>query len=454
MVQTINPATGEILKEYPFKGGDWLEKAVAASSAAHREWSLTTLTVRIGCVQRFEKALREERDGLARLMTLEMGKPLRQSLSEIDKCILSCQVLRENYPVWLKAHQYSTQAGHSVHCVSLGPLLGVMPWNFPLWQVVRFAIPALLGGNTILLKHAPNTWGSAEKIENLFAAAFPENVFINLQVDVPWVEKIIADSRVRGVSLTGSMRAGRAVGELCGRHLKKFVLELGGSDAYVVFEDADVDRAAAMCVEARMVNGGQSCVAAKRFIVHRRLVERFTEKMIALMAKKKMGDPMLPDTDLGPMARADLRDGLAKQVVDSVAAGAKKALGGESFPGAGFYYPPSVLVSVLPGQPAFDEELFGPVAAVIEASSDREALKLANQSHYGLGGAIFSRDPERAKAIAVDEFEAGMVFVNDTVKSDALVPFGGIKDSGIGRELGREGSFEFVNSKLVMVGKN
>lgn len=454
MVKTINPATGEVLKEYPFQGGDFLEKAVSRSAAAHREWSRSTLTVRIGCVQRFEKALREERDGLARLMTLEMGKPLKQSLSEIDKCIVSCQILRENYPGWLKGHQYSTQAGHSVHCVSLGPVLGIMPWNFPLWQVVRFAIPALLGGNTILLKHAPNTWGSAEKIENIFSSAFPENVFINLQIDVPLIEKMIADPRVRGVSLTGSTRAGRSVGELCGRHLKKFVLELGGSDAYVVFEDADVDRAAEMCTEARLVNGGQSCVAAKRFIVHRRLVERFSEKMIALMSKKKTGDPMLPDTDVGPMARLDLRDQLAKQVADSIQAGAKKVLGGEIPEGPGFYYKPTVLTQVLPGQQAFDEEMFGPVAAVIEAASDREALKLANQSSYGLGGAIFTKDPERAKTIAIDEFEAGMVFVNDTVKSDALVPFGGIKDSGMGRELGREGSFEFINTKLVMVGKN
>jgi succinate-semialdehyde dehydrogenase/glutarate-semialdehyde dehydrogenase len=449
-IETFNPATGEVLQAYETQGGDWVEKAVGRSTQAFADWSHRTLTERIGGIQRFEAALRREREGLARLMTLEMGKPLKQSLSEIDKCIVSCAALRENFPVWLRERQYTTSKGHNIRYVAMGPLLGIMPWNFPLWQVVRFAIPALLNGNTILLKHAPNTWGSAEKIEALFCEAFPDNVYIHLPIDVPMTEKMISDSRIRGVSLTGSTRAGRAVGALCGQHLKKCVLELGGSDAYVVFEDADVDRAAEICVEGRLQNAGQSCVAAKRFIVNKRHIGSFTDKMVALMAKKKVGDPMLPDTDVGPMARLDLRDGLAAQVKKSIGEGAKVALGAETPSGKGFFYPPSVLTKVTPGMEAFDEELFGPVAAVIEAATDREALRLANQSRYGLGGAIFTRDVERAKTLAADDFEAGMIFINDFVKSDALAPFGGVKDSGVGRELGREGCFEFATVKTIL----
>jgi succinate-semialdehyde dehydrogenase/glutarate-semialdehyde dehydrogenase len=449
-VQTVNPTTGEVLNTYQVQGADWVEKAVGRSTVAFADWSRRTLTERIGCVQRFESALRREREGLARLMTLEMGKPFKQALTEIDKCASSCATLRETFPVWLREKQYSTSKGHSIRYMPMGPLLGIMPWNFPLWQVVRFAIPALLNGNTILLKHAPNTWGSSEKIESWFCEAFPDNVYIHLPIDVPMTEKMIGDSRIRGVSLTGSTRAGSAVGALCGKFLKKCVLELGGSDAYVVFEDADVDRAAQICVEARLQNAGQSCVAAKRFIVNKRHVGAFTEKMVALMAKKRVGDPMLPDSDIGPMARLDLRDGLAEQVKKSIAGGAKVAFGTEVSGGPGFFYPPSVLTNVTPGMEAFDEELFGPVAAVIEAASDREALKLANQSRFGLGGAIFTRDIERAKTLAADDFEAGMIFINDFVKSDALAPFGGIKDSGIGRELGREGCFEFVSVKTIL----
>ena len=450
MVTTVNPATGEVLQEFEVKGGDWLEQAVANSTSAYADWGRRTQTERFGAVQRFEASLRREREGLARMMSLEMGKPMKQALTEIDKCILSCQVLRENFPVWLKARQYSTPHGYSVHCTPMGPLLGIMPWNFPLWQVVRFAIPAMMNGNTILLKHAPNTWGCAERIEKIFCSAFPDNTFINLPIEVALTQKMIADPRIRGVSLTGSRGAGSAVAALCGQHLKKCVLELGGSDAYVVFEDADVDRAAQICVEARLQNAGQSCVAAKRFIVNRRKLEAFTEKMAALMMKKKMGDPLQSDTDMGPMARMDLREGLHQQVQSSVKQGARVMLGGEIPEGKGYFYPPSVLTHVTPGMEAFDEELFGPVAAVIEAPTDREALKLANMSRYGLGGAIFSRDIERAKSLAVDEFEAGMIFINDFVRSDATVPFGGMKDSGIGRELGREGCFEFVNIKTIL----
>lgn len=450
MVKTVNPATGEVLREYAFDKSSAIEAILTASSAAFFDWSRVALNERLKCVEQFELALKSSRESLARSMTLEMGKPIKQSLSEIDKCVASCAILRENYPQWRAEREYSTALGHSVHCAPLGSILGIMPWNFPLWQVVRYAIPALLGGNTILLKHAPNTWGSSQLITELFQSSFPKNVFAQLLVDVPMIEKIIADARVRGVSLTGSTRAGRSVGELCGRYLKKFVLELGGSDAYLVFEDADVNRAAQICAEARLVNNGQSCVAAKRFIVHKNKLDEFTTQITAHLAKKRVGDPMQESTDIGPLARLDLRDGLAQQVSDSLKSGARAVLGGSISSGKGFFYPPTVLTQVKSGQKAFDEELFGPVAAVIEADSDKEAIRLANQSAYGLGGAIFSRDIERAKRIALKDFDTGMVFINDFVRSDALVPFGGVKDSGIGRELGREGAFEFINFKLLM----
>lgn len=441
------------MREFEPRSSAWLEKSLEGSRLAFSNWSRMALPGRIKALEKFVTILRAEREALARLMTLEMGKPIRQSKAEIDKCMASCEILKIHYPLWLKEREYQVPgSGHSVHLTPLGPILGIMPWNFPLWQVVRFAIPALLGGNTVLLKHAPNTWGSAEKIAEIFNAAFPEGVFVNLPIDVPLIAKLIADRRVYGVSLTGSTRAGRAVGELCGRHLKKFVLELGGSDAYVVLEDADLAAAVQICTEARLVNNGQSCVAAKRFIVHKKHAAGFADQMADLMKKKSVGDPLKEETEIGPLARLDLRDGLAEQVERSVKMGARKVLGAQVPDGPGYFYPPSVLSHVAPGQAAFDEELFGPVAAVIEAASDREAIHLANQSEYGLGGGIFTRDFKRAKELAVNEFEAGMVFINDSVKSDALVPFGGIKDSGIGRELGREGVFEFVNTKLVRVG--
>lgn len=446
---TVNPATGEFLREYQVQTADWLELRVTKSNLTFKDWSLRPLTVRLGALQRLEMGLKRERESLARSMAIEMGKPLAQGLAEVDKSAHTLNVLREQYPKWLQAKEYKTKVGHSVHCSPLGPLLGIMPWNFPLWQVIRFAVPALLNGNTILLKHAPNTWGTAELIEDLFAEAFPENAYIHIPIDHALAARVIADMRIRGVSLTGSKAAGQVVGELCGRHLKPVVLELGGSDAYVVLDDADVDLASEICVAARLQNTGQSCIAGKRFIVHRAKVKEFTEKMIAKMSEKKSGDPLLPGVDLGPMARIDLRDQLHDQVTRSLKAGAELKLGGQIPKGPGAFYPATVLTKVAPGMSAFDEELFGPVAAIIEAGSDKEAIRLANQSEYGLGGAIFSRDVERARKLALDDFDCGMVAINDYVRSDVLAPFGGIKNSGLGRELGPEGCFAFVNIKTI-----
>ena len=448
-VRTLNPATEQTLREFSYLNSAEIERALSGAHAAYTEWSRRSLVARIACVEKFELALVDARTALAELMTAEMGKTLKESFSEIDKCIASCKTLRTQYPQWREELAYNLNNGYRVSREPMGVLLGIMPWNFPLWQVLRFAIPALLSGNTILLKHAPATWGSAELIGELFARAVPPGCYQNLRIGVDAVARLLADARVVGVSLTGSRAAGKSVGELAGRHLKKAVLELGGSDAYVILDDADVELAAKTCVTSRLLNAGQSCVAGKRFIVTRKNSAAFTEAMRTGLLAKKLGDPTLQTTDIGPLARRDLRDQLHNQVEKSVAAGARLLLGGMVPAQQGFYYPPTLLANVKPGQPAFDGELFGPVAAIIEAKDEAEAIRLANQSIYGLGGGIFSRDIERALKIATSELEAGMVFVNDFVKSDALVPFGGVKDSGLGRELGREGSFEFTYVKTI-----
>ncbi|MBX3022251.1 MAG: aldehyde dehydrogenase family protein [Bdellovibrionales bacterium] len=448
-VQIINPATEQLVREYGFMSPGELDAAVTQSTEAYPHWRRLDLKARLECVRTFENALQAALEVASNQITTEMGKVRKEAQAEVNKCIASCKILRENFGAWKAQKEYVLSSGHSVHYEPLGPLLGIMPWNFPLWQVIRFAIPALLCGNTVLLKHAPNTWGVAEFLEGLFKQAFPEGTYVNLRVGVPETSALIGDSRVRGVSLTGSRQAGQSVGELAGRHLKKCVLELGGSDAYIILDDADLDLAADVCARGRMVNAGQSCVAAKRFIVTKKNSAAFTERFQKQLEKFQYGDPLSATTGIGPLARRDLRDQLAAQVDHSVKQGARLLFGGQVPKEKGFYYPASLLVGVKPGQVAFDEELFGPVAAVIEADDEKQAIALANRSRYGLGGAVFSKDTARAKEIAVHEIEAGMVFINDFVKSDALVPFGGIKDSGIGRELGREGAFEFTNAKLV-----
>lgn len=439
-IKTVNPATGEVIKEYTYQSDASVEQALADGDEAFRHWRLLPLSTRSECVRVFAEGLHGARMTLAELMTSEMGKTLGDSTAEIDKSVKSCRFLRENYPKWKEQLEYRLPNGFSVSHEPMGLLFGVMPWNFPLWQVVRFAIPALLSGNAILLKHAAMTFGSAEFIGDLFRAAFPDGLYQNLLIDHDMSARIIADRRVKGVSLTGSRRAGVTVGELAGKHLKKCVLELGGSDAYVILDDADLDHAAKTCAAGRLVNAGQSCVAAKRFIVTKKNAAEFTAKLAAEMKAVK---------SIAPMAREDLRAELQKQVDASVRLGARVVLGCAIPPGPGFFYPPSVLSAVKPGMPAFDEELFGPVAAVIEAESEEQALAWANQSIYGLGGGIFSRDVRRAQELARTEMDAGMVCINDFVKSDASAPFGGVKDSGLGRELGREGSFEFTVVKSV-----
>ena len=448
-VVLINPATEEVLRECAVLDAASVEQRLQRAERAFVVWRQTDLPSRLEAVSRFEAALRASRTELAEAITREMGKVLKESLGEVDKCLASCHQLRENFPIWLAERQYALPSGHSVHLRPLGLILGIMPWNFPLWQVARFALPALLCGNTVLLKHAPNTWGVAEMIERLFNAAFPEGAYINLAIEVPWVERLIADPRVRGVSLTGSRQAGVSVARLAGQNLKKCVLELGGADAYVVLDDADMDLAADVCARSRLQNAGQTCIAAKRFIVTAKNAKAFTESLRARLAAMKVGDPADPSSQLGPLARRDLRDGLAKQVEQSMAQGSRREILAQGPSARGYYYPITLLTGVRPGQVAFDEELFGPVAAVIEAADEGQALALANQSRYGLGGALFSRDVEWARRLAIDEFESGMVWINDFVRAEVTVPFGGVKDSGLGRELGREGCFEITNVKTV-----
>jgi succinate-semialdehyde dehydrogenase/glutarate-semialdehyde dehydrogenase len=399
------------------------------------------------------RILRAGKDGYARTMALEMGKPLAQGVAEAEKCATACDYYAEHAEDFLADEPRESDATRSyVRFEALGPVLAIMPWNFPFWQVFRFAAPALVAGNAGLLKHAPNVSRCALEIEHVFReAGFPDGLFRTVLLDVARVGDVIADARVRAVTLTGSDRAGGRVAEQAGRHLKKVVLELGGSDPFIVLEDADLERAANTAADARLINSGQSCIAAKRFIVVDRIANRFLELFTAEMGARKVGDPFDPTTQVGPQARLDLRANLHRQVQQSVTAGAQVLLGGQLPEGPGAFYPPSVLVAVQRGMPVFDEETFGPVAAVIRAKVEAHAIGIANASAYGLGASLWTEDRERGDRLA-RELEVGSVFVNGLVKSDPRLPFGGVKRSGYGRELSEFGLREFVNIKTVWVG--
>lgn len=440
MIWTIDPATGDPIREFALDDAAATERAVAASQTTYHHWRRTDWPTRLAALGRLADALDLDAGRIAALITLEMGKCPAEARAEVKKSSAAIRRLGELMPAWRAEREAPIDGGYRVRLGALGPLLGIMPWNFPLWQVVRFAVPAILNGNTVLLKHAPNVWGSAELLGHLFNITFPAGVYQNLKLDVAATERLIEDPRIRGVSLTGSRRAGARVGELAGRAIKTCVLELGGSDAYVILDDADLDLAADVCARSRLLNAGQSCVSAKRFIVTRARAADFTERLVERMR----------NTALAPLARRDLRDQLAEQVRLSIDAGARVALGGDRPAGAGgCYFAPTVLTEVRAGQPAFDDELFGPVAAVVTADDEAHAIELANQSRYGLGGAIFSRDRARAERLATDELECGMAFINEMVQSHVAIPFGGIKDSGVGRELGRDGAFAFTNIKTI-----
>lgn len=449
-ITTINPATGQPIKTYEEMAPDTVAAIVTHAHAAWLAWRKTSFSVRAGHLRAAAAILRNRKEELARLMAVEMGKPLKQGVAEAEKCATGCDYYANNAEAHLASEAVKTEAAKSyVAFEPLGVVLAVMPWNFPLWQVFRFAAPALMAGNVALLKHASNVPGCALAIQEILAeAGYPDGVFRTLLIGSKQVQSVIEHPLVRAVTLTGSTPAGKVVAAQAGAVLKKTVLELGGSDPYLVLEDADLGLAADTCVNSRLINGGQSCIAAKRFIVVESVLGSFTERFVALMQAKRMGDPMEDGIDIGPQARHDLRDSLHQQVLSSIEKGAKLLLGGAVPAGSGAYYPPTVLGDVQPGMPAYDEELFGPVAAIIPAADEEEAIRIANDTNFGLGAAVFTRDLDRGERIA-RELDAGSTFVNSLVASDPRLPFGGIKESGYGRELASYGIKEFVNIKTV-----
>ncbi|MGE5175625.1 MAG: NAD-dependent succinate-semialdehyde dehydrogenase [Hyphomicrobiales bacterium] len=453
MLRSIDPATGATIREHPEADAGKIQAVMDLAATTFESWRRVPFAGRAVPMRRAAAILRERAGAYADLMAAEMGKPLAQGRGEAEKCAWVCDYFAEHAERFLASEPAPTDAARSyVAFRPLGAVLAVMPWNFPFWQVFRFAAPALMAGNTAVLKHASNVSGCALAIEEVFRdAGFPAGAFTTLLVGSAAVEGMIGAPAIRAVTLTGSTPAGRAVAAAAGRALKKTVLELGGSDPYVVLEDADLEPTVETCVTARLMNGGQSCIAAKRFIVVEAAHDAFLERFAAAMSAKRFGDPRDLASDLGPMARRDLRDELHRQVEATVARGATRVLGGVVPPGPGAYYPPTVLAGVGRGMPAYDEELFGPVAAVIRARDERDAIRIANDSPFGLGAAVFTRDAARGERIASEELEAGACFVNAFVRSDPRLPFGGVKESGYGRELAAFGIREFVNVKSVYV---
>jgi succinate-semialdehyde dehydrogenase / glutarate-semialdehyde dehydrogenase len=451
-IESINPATGERIKTYDEMTPEQTASAVTAAHDAWKTWRKTSFAERAKPMKQAAASLRERKAELAKLMAMEMGKPFKQGVAEAEKCAWACEYYADNAETYLAPEISNTDASKSyVAFDPLGVVLAVMPWNFPFWQVFRFAAPALMAGNAGVLKHASNVPGCALAVEEIIERArFPKNLFRTLLIGSKQVKAVIEHPLVSAVTLTGSTPAGKAVAAQAGAVIKKTVLELGGSDPYIVLEDADLDHAVNTCVTSRLINSGQSCVNAKRFIIVDALTAPFTERLVAAMRTKKMGDPLAEETDIGPQARTDLRDDLHKQVLESVAKGARLLLGGEIPPGNGSYYPPTVLTGVKKGMPAYDEELFGPVASIIKARDEADAVRIANDSIFGLGAAVFTRDTERGERVA-RELEAGCTFINTLVASDPRLPFGGIKEAGYGRELGSYGIKEFVNIKTVYI---
>ena len=452
-LQTVNPATGEPGKSYEPHSLAHALSAAAAARSAQLEWRRTALDQRAAIIRRAGQILRSRHDELAQLMTDEMGKTLDDGRAEVEKCAFHCDWFADHGEEYLRHEPADIGGGEAfVTFNPLGVILAVMPWNFPLWQVFRAAVPALMAGNAMLLKHASNVPGCALAIEEvLHAAGVPKALFRTLLLPSSDVETLIKDDNVAAVTLTGSVPAGRSVATAAGSVLKKCVLELGGSDAYIVLEDADANAAAKVAATARMVNGGQSCIAGKRFIVVRPIVERFERALVEAMRGYEMGDPTREGTRLGPMVSVKARDEIHHQVEESIAKGARLLLGGKVPDRAGAWYPATVLTDVGPGQAAYDEEVFGPVAAIIAAEDEANAIRIANASEFGLGSGILTSDLDRGRRIAAEELEAGMSFVNENVRSDPRTPFGGVKHSGYGRECGIFGIREFVNIKTVHV---
>ncbi len=451
-MKAINPATGEIIKDYREHSPEEVKEIIEKAQIEYQSWRQRSFAERRALMFNAGKILRKNKDNYARTITLEMGKTITESRGEVEKCAWVCDYYAENAEKFLADEIIATDASRSfVAFQPLGLILAVMPWNFPFWQVFRFAAPALMAGNAGLLKHASNVPGCALAIESIFSeAGFPPNLFRALLINYRLVENIIKDDRVKAVSLTGSEPAGMSVASIAGHELKKCVLELGGSDPYIVLEDADLPACVNTSVAARMFNTGQSCIAAKRFIVVQSRLKEFEERQTALMKSLKAGNPLEEDTKAGPLARPDLREDLHEQVMQSIAKGARLLCGGRKIDGPGAFYEPTVLTDVKKGMPVYEQETFGPVAAIIPVADTDEAIKVANDSVFGLGGAVWSQDLKKAEEVA-RKVETGAMFVNGMTKSDPRLPFGGIKKSGYGRELSHYGIKEFVNIKTIWI---
>lgn len=451
--ESINPYSGERMEHFPVWSEQQIEAALQRSQQATKIWRETPIEQRSAIVRKAGEVLRSRKRALAELLTSEMGKLIGEAEAEVEKCAWVCDYYAEKGAEFLQDERIESDAEKSLVAYQpLGTVLAVMPWNFPLWQVFRFAAPALVAGNGGLLKHASNVPGAAQAVEQIFLeAGLPEGVFTTLMIGASQVASVIEDDRVQAVTLTGSEPAGQQVAATAGKSLKKSVLELGGSDAFIVLEDCDLDAAVEVGVLSRYLNGGQSCIAAKRFIVVDAIADQFVDQLKKSVEGLRLGDPMDPQTTLAPMARTDLRDELDRQVQQSVAAGATPLTGCEPDQRAHAGYAPSILDQVMPGMVAYEEELFGPVAIVIRVADEEEAIRVANDSQFGLGGSVWTQDLQRGERVA-RQLESGAAFVNGIVKSDPRLPFGGIKRSGYGRELSHHGIREFVNAKTIWIG--
>ena len=452
-IETINPATSKTLDRYEYMTNEEVKAAILKCQKAFEKWREVSPEDRAEVIKAIGKALTKSKKELAQLMTDEMGKTLEQSKQEVDLCAAICQYTAEIGPKELKTEERDMVNGEKgrVSYAPIGIVYGIQPWNYPCYQVVRYSIASLMAGNGVLLKHASNVTGSGKLLERIYSEAeIPDGLFTTLVISHDQSDEVIKNKLVRGVTLTGSPDAGRNIGQKATAELKKTVLELGANDAYLVFEDADIDIAVEECVKGRIYNNGETCIAAKRFIVTEKVYDEFREKFVKVMSEVKMGDPNKESTQLGPIARKDLRDDLHEQVVKSVENGARIACGGKIPDGEGFFYPATVLENVQPGQPAYEDELFGPVASLIKAKDNEDAMRIANDSRFGLGGGIFSKDEDAAFEMAEKHFDTGMVFINSFGLADPAIPFGGVKNSGYGREHGGFGLKEFVNIKGVM----
>ena len=452
-MRSINPFTGQVICDYKEYSSSEVEKIIVNVDQAFHSWKQTSFEQRSICMKNLQARLLVQKEELARIIVSEMGKVKREAIGEVEKCASVCGYYAENVESFLKNEPIKTEASESyISYQPIGTVLAVMPWNFPFWQVFRFLAPALMAGNTGVLKHASNVSGCALAIEKLVQeAGFPNDVFRTLLVGSKEVKAVIENPLIKAVTLTGSTPAGRSVASAAGAALKKSVLELGGSDPYIILEDADIETAARLCVTSRLLNAGQSCIGAKRFIIADAVYDQFRTEFVRLMSEAKFGDPLDPETSIGPLARTDLRDELHQQVKKSRQLGATVLLGGNVPEENAPFYPPTVLENVVPGMPAYHEELFGPVAVLFRFKTDEEAIRIANDTVFGLGAGVFTSDIEKGKSLAEKGLEAGCVFVNDFVKSDPRLPFGGIKESGYGRELSMVGIREFVNVKTIVV---